>query len=209
MRMHFPVRPFLLAALCLVTAPRAQKADGGLDAERRTATFFVSEDQVPPLAGVAISYTRAPWRAGYDAVLAPLQASNYTRLGNGWWTTLETIGPLELGGTKVEPGSYYLGLSVAADGAFTLLLFDSQRAMKARLLPATTALYTGEAKPDVRIPMAFTKDKAKDTTSLVIEMLADAKNPSRGTLVMRWGKHELSAPVVFDLAAKKPGNAPK
>jgi len=78
-------------------------------------------------------------------MLEKLQGSNYSRLGKNWWITFDTVGTLEIGGTKIDAGSYYLGLAVGKDGAFSLLVFDSQHAMKSGLLPYSTALYTGAA----------------------------------------------------------------
>lgn len=200
---------FVLTVLILAAAARAQKVDVGLDTDRRVATCFVADDEGITLAGVAIGYTTLPWREEYEATLQHLQMANYMRLGRGWWTTLDTIGAIEIAGTKVDPGSYCVGLAVAADGAFSLLLFDSRKTMAARLLPFTTALYTGAAKPDVRIPLTFAKDKSSDAVNLEIALAADAKHPSRGTFVIRWGKHELSAPVAFELVRPRPADSPK
>ena len=107
------------------------------------------------------------------------------------------MGAIEIAGTRLAPGTYYLGIAVAKDGAFSLLLFDSKKAMTARLLPFTTALYTGEAKPDVRAPLALAKDSLPDAALLAIEITADAKDPASGRFTIRWSKHELSAPVKF------------
>ena len=143
-------------------------------------------------------------------MLKSLESSNYTRLGNGWWTTFDTVGALELGGTKIEAGSYYVGLAVGKEGAFSLLLFDSKQAMKAGLLPGTTALYTGEAKAETKAPLTFAKDSLKEAVvKLEIEITADKKDPANGKFSIRWGKHELSAPVKFHLAAAKDATAPK
>jgi len=143
-------------------------------------------------------------------MLDKLKGSNYTRLGKGWWTTFDTVGTLEIGGTKIEAGSYYLGLAVGNDGAFSLLVFDSRRAMKAGLLPFTTALYRGEAKAEISAPLTFAKDSLKEVVvKMEIEIAADKQDPATGRFSIRWGKHEPTAPVRFHLAGAKDTTAPR
>ncbi|MGE0142228.1 MAG: hypothetical protein AB7I19_10245 [Planctomycetota bacterium] len=196
--MRTQVLATVLAALAAVSTPRAQKIEGGPDPDRRASTLFLSTDSSEVLAGVSISYGAALWQDSYDAMLTALKGGNYTRLGKGWWTSLETCRAIEIGGTKIEAGSYYLGASVDEDGAFTLLIFDSGRAMKAGLLPGSTALYTGEAKAELGAPLTLAKEPPKESvTRLEIEISADPKEPANGRLSLRWGKHELFAPVKF------------
>lgn len=75
--------------------------------------------------------------------------------------------------------------------------------MKGGLLPFTTALYTCEARPQIKAPLTLAKASLKDVVvKMEIEIAADEKDPTTGRLSIRWGKHELSAPVKFHLAAK-------
>lgn len=199
-----------LTALTFVPALHAQQVIAGTDTDRRVSmVFVVSSNSSETVAGASIGYSPAPWRDGYDSMLETLKGANYTRLGANWWTSLDTIGALEIGGTKIEAGSYYLGLAIDKDGAFSLLIFDSKQTMKAGLLPGTTALYRGDAKPVIKAPMTFAKDSLLEVVvDLVIEITADKKDSTIGKLSIRWGKHELSAPVKFHLAAAKDA-APK
>ncbi len=200
--------PALLATPLVAFAARpaspVQQVSGGHDHARQASSAFVSSEQFETLAAVSIGWGAAPWRDGYDAMLETLRGSHYSRLGNGWWTTFDTIGAVEIGGARIEAGSWYLGLAVDAEGAFRLLFFDSKEAMKARLLPGTTALYTGEAQPAARAPLTFSRDSLREpAAALAIAITADPKSPTAGKLSIRWGKHELSAPVVFHLAGAK------
>lgn len=204
-----------LLALILVTlsaapALTAQRVSGGQDTTRTATSVAIADDTGLTVAAVSISYGQAIWRASYDGMLGQLQ-SNYTRLGIGWWTTLDTIGALEISGVPIPAGSYYLGLAVGKDDAFRLFVLDSKRAMQERLLPATTALYTGAAKADIAVPMTLAKNSLPEiATKLTIAITADAKDPAHGALSIRWGKHELSAPVKFALSADKaPAETPK
>ena len=198
---------FATAALVAPAAPPvspAQQVTGGHDADRQATSLVVSSEQFETLAAVSISWGAAPWRDGYDATIDVLRGSHYSRLGNGWWTTFDTIGAVEIGGTRIEAGSWYLGLAVDAEGAFRLLIYDSKEVMKARLLPGTTALYTGAAQPVASAPLSFARDLLQEpAAALAIAITADPKAPTTGQLAIRWGKHELSAPVVLHLAGAK------
>jgi hypothetical protein len=208
--MRFHPLAATLAALTFVPALQAQLVSGGPDPDRKASTVFVSTENFEALAGVSISYTPADWRDSHNGMLEKLRGSNYTRLGKGWWTTFDTVGALEIGGTKVEAGSYYLGLVVGKDGDFSLLLFDSKQAMKTGLLPSMTALYRGEAKAETKAPLTLAKDSLKEVVAkMEIEITADKKDPATGRLSIRWGKHELSAPVKFHLARVRDATAPK
>lgn len=207
--MHRRLLATTLTAVTFVSAMHAQQVSGGHESDRKASTVVVSADG-PPLACVSISYSTAEWRDGYDDMLEKLRGGHYTRLGRNWWTTFDTIGALEIGGTKIDAGSYYLGLAVDKDGVFSLLLFDSRLAMKSGLLPATTALYTGEARAEIAAPLAFAKNSLKEAVvQLEIEITAEKDDPANGRISIRWGRHELSAPARYHLAAAKDAAAPK
>ncbi|MFY9343667.1 MAG: hypothetical protein WAT39_14315 [Planctomycetota bacterium] len=196
----------VLAAFPFVVSLPAQRAAAGLDADRKVSTFVVYEDGQPPLAAVAIAYTPAAWRAGYDEVVAQMSAANYTRLGKGWWATLEVAGAITIGGTRVAAGTYYLGLQVDQAGVLHLLLFESKRMLQQRVMSAATPLYRGDVKADLVAPLVLVKDARKESAAnLVIEVVAGEKEPAKGTFVIRWGTHEATAALTFDLGVGKEG----
>ena len=208
--MRFHVLAATLMALVFAPALQAQQVSGGPEPDRKASTVFVSTDSHETLAGVSIGYSQPTWQDSYDGMLDGLKGSNYTRLGKGWWTTFDTVGTLEIGGTKIEAGSYYLGLAVDKDGAFSLLIFDSKQAMKTGLLPFTSALYRGDAKAEAKAPLTLAKDSLKEVVGkMEIEIAADKQDPATGRFSIRWGKHELSAPVRFHFAGAKDATAPK
>ncbi len=200
--MYKPFFAVVLVTLVTFAPLPAQQVSSGQDADRKATHATVLADDSTVLAAVSVGYGASPWRASYGSMLAQLKGSNYSRLGSGWWTTLDTIGAIEIGGIRIEAGSYYLGLRVDRDGAFHLLLFDSKQAMQQRLLPASTPLYTGAAKADLAAPLAFVEDAHKGAVAqLAIEIATDSKHPTQGTLKIRWGPHEATAPVKFELGA--------
>lgn len=167
--------------------------------ERRASTLVVSSPEEGLRAAVAVDYTPSVWRGHYDAQIEHLEGG-YTRLGTGWWTTFDTASAIDLGGVRIAPGSYFLGMRIGSGMAFSLLLFDSTKAMQAHLLPTTTALYRGDAKPDFQVPMTFARGGlATSAARLAIELIGSAKDRTSARLSIRWGKHELSAPVTLDL----------
>jgi len=208
MRCH--VLAAILAAVTFVPARQAQRVVGGPDPDRRASTVFVFTDDSEAFAGASISYSQADWREEYEGMLEQLRGSHYTRLGKNWWTTFDTVGTLEIGGAKIDAGSYYLGLAVGEDGAFRLLLFDSKQAMKSGLLPFTTALYRGEARSEFTAPLTLARNALKEAAArMEIEITADKSDPATGRFSIRWGKHELAAPVRFHFAGAKDAAAPK
>jgi hypothetical protein len=202
---------FALAAFALPTLALGQRVSGGPELDRTATTVVVSAESGVPLAAVSITYGQSTWRAHFEGQMDAVKGTNYSQLGKGWWTTFDTVGAVEIGGVTVEAGSYYLGIRFAKDGAMSLLFFDSKQVMKDALLPATTALYTGEKKPLFTAPMAFARSANKDVaTKLAIAITANEKDPSKGTLVMRWGPFEATATVGFQVAgAKAAGEAKK
>jgi hypothetical protein len=207
--MRLQILAAAVAAVTFVAARQDKQVFGGPNPDRRASTVIVSTDN-GALAGASISYSQAEWRDSHESMLEQLRGGLYMRLGKGWWTTFDTIGTLEIGGTKIDAGSYYLGLAVGEDGAFRLLLFDSKQTMKSGLLPATTALYRGEVKPEITAPLTFAKNSLKEVVArLEIEITADKNDPANGRFSIRWGKHEASAPVKFHFAGARDATAPK
>jgi hypothetical protein len=64
--------------------------------------------------------------------------------------------------------------------------------------------YTGEAKAELEAPLTFARDSLKEVVvKLLIELTANKDAAATGRFPIRWGKHELSAPVRFHLARSK------
>lgn len=199
--MHLLARVMLLLPLATGCALSAQQVVAEPGSGRKASTVVVQSKDATTEAAVSVSFSQPVWRSGYDELLPQLTGA-YTRLGNGWWTTFDSIGALELGGVRIAAGSYFVGLARAADGAFSLLLFDSRKAMQARLLPYTTALYRGEVAAEFTVPLTFANNGlAASEPKLELELVTGPDDPARGRLSIRRGKHELSAPLRLELAA--------
>jgi len=198
--MRFPrLLTAAFAALCCTLPTTAQKVFGGPDPDRKSSTVFVFDDDFHAHAGASISYSAPKWDDKYNAMLPTLKGKN-ARLGKNWWTSLDTIGTLDIGGTKIEAGNYFLGLHVDQDGNFFLLLLDAKKAMKNAVLP-----FPAEAmQADAKAPLTLAKDSLKESVEkMEIEISADKADPATGKFAIRWGKHELSAKIKLTLTPPK------
>jgi hypothetical protein len=183
------------AAFSLSLSAVAQKIQvfGGA-AERASSSLVLFGENL--MAGVTVTYGQPAWQPEYDTMLDKLKG-RLNRLGKDMWTTLLTTVPLELGGAKVEAGSYVVGLMCDKDGKFHLALLDATKAAKAGTLPFGQQTWT----PDVLCPLTLNKDGAKEAAEkMTMTLAADAKDPSNGTFTLAWGKHTLTGALKLQLA---------
>ncbi len=191
----------VLSAVLLVPALLAQKVQvfNELDAERKSTSMLLLDPSFIPHGGASIDYSAPMWKAEYEAMLDSLKGKD-ARLGMNWWTTFSTMTACEIGGAKLDAGSYFLGLRCDKDGNFHLLVLNAAENLKAKAAPWMPATWKG----GVACKMTLAKGSlAESVAKLQIEITAEPKQPSVGKLTIRWGKHELSAPVTFDVATEK------
>lgn len=192
----------VLSAVLLVPAVLAQNVQvfNELDAERKSTSVLLLDPSFAPHGGASIDYSAPTWKAEYEAMLDTLKGKD-ARLGMNWWTTFSTMSACEISGVKLEAGSYFLGLRCDKDGNFHLLVLNAADNLKAKAAPWMPATWKG----GVACKMTLAKGSLKETVAkLQIELIADTKQPSAGKLTIRWGKHELTAPVTFDVGSTKP-----
>jgi hypothetical protein len=200
-------------AVCafLTPAVRAQvKAFGGPDDDRKACTLIFADTaggNFSPKGAVSINYSQPDWKESYNKQLGSGEFNGKNaRLGKNWWTSFDTYIPLTVGGTKVAPGNYYLGIHVDEKGAFKLLFLDQ----KVALTNGWTPFMPEPWKSDIAAPLTLAKDSLKESQSkMVIAITADEKDSTKGKFSVQWGKHELSAPVTFQLPTAKDASAPK
>lgn len=183
------------AALCLSLPAAAQKVQvfGGA-AERASSSLVMFGENM--MAGITVTYGQPMWQPEYDSMLDTLKGK-LNRLGKDLWTTFLTTVPVEIGGAKVEAGSYVVGLMCDKDGKFHLALLDATKAAKAGTLPFGEQTW----KPDVLCPLTLNKDGAKEAAKkLTMTLAADDADPSNGTFTLAWGKHTLTGALKIQLA---------
>lgn len=199
--MRFQLLTAAFAALSLALPGTAQKFSGmGASSTRGETRIMIATQDFSSFAMASVTYGQPEWQAKYDGMIDSLKGK-MNRLGKDWFTTLITSSELEIGGTKIPPGSYICGLHVDKDGKFGLALMDSSKAMKDGVNPFT------DWKPEIRAPLTLNKDVAKDVVKeMTMTFEAKAEDAGKGTFTIAWGKHTLTAPV--QLNAPK-GDAPK
>lgn len=188
--MRFPLPMAAFAALFLALPSTAQKVQGAAGGAMRNETrMMVFTPDFSVFAMASLTHGQPEWKAEYDGMLDKLKGK-INRLGKDWFTTLITSSEFEIGGAKIAPGSYVIGLHCDDAGKFALALMDSTKAMKANISPFAT-----DWKPEIVCPLTLNKDVAKDVVQKMT-MAFDAKDGStgEGTFTIAWGRHTLTAP---------------
>lgn len=182
------------AALSLSIPAFAQKVQvfGGAAARASSSIILFGDDM---MAGLTMTYGQPAWQPEYDTMLDKLKG-RLNRLGKDMWTTFLTTVPVEIGGVKVEAGSYVVGLMCDKDGNFHLALLDATKAAKAGTLPFGEQKWT----PDALCPLTLNKGGSKESADkMTMTLAADAKDPANGTFTLAWGKHTLTGALKLHL----------
>src|SRR5262245_56274783 len=102
-----------VAALALPASQSQQLQAFGGNSPRMAATRLCFDQQLRGM--ICVQYGQPTWKAEYDGMLEKLKGKQL-RLGKDFWTTFNTTVALDVGGTAVPAGAYYLGLTCGADG---------------------------------------------------------------------------------------------
>ena len=193
----------LCASLLLATAASAQLQGFSGSTDRkctRVAYFDLSAMSSP--GQYNIQYGAPEWKDDYEGMADKLKGKQ-ARLGKDFWTTLDSSMDLTIGGQKVAAGYYYLGISRAENGDWSLLLFPADKVQKLHGDAFVTERMKGMG---TAIPLTYSKSEKKAMT-MSIEFTADEKNLGNATLTLAWGNHSLTAPVVAEMKKDAAGKA--
>jgi hypothetical protein len=215
--MRCPITSCALAALFFALPTQAQETPKAQDApkaaakdasapkltgasavgERAETRILVYSEDFSVFAMASLTHGQPVWKDSYDGMIDKLKGK-INRLGKDWFTTLITSSELEIGGVKIEPGSYVVGLHCDNDGKFSLALLDSTKAMKDHITP-----FDPNWKPQYSIPMTLNKGGAASSVEkLTITFEAEKGGSGKGTLTLAWGKHTLTAPTTLHAPKK-------
>ncbi|MGE3171173.1 MAG: cupin domain-containing protein [Planctomycetota bacterium] len=143
----------------------------------------------PDSAGqVAIDHGQPRWNRAYAKFLDQPSGRRW-RLGENFWTTLDTNMDLVLGDTEVQKGMYYCALQHTQRG-LELVLLDPAAVRDQRLDAYEAPKTTG----GLLVPLQR-RNSALPTTRLQAELSVDRSARDRGALVFRFGPHELFVPL--------------
>ena len=141
----------------------------------------------------AIDYGRPVWKKDYEdtAKFDAMTKGKVYRLGSNFWTTLDSDMPLNIAGTTVPAGLWYLGLARSADGATWSLVFIDPMKARAEHIDASEI---NRATVAYKAPMTL-EQATEPKDKLTIDLVFKRANPKDVTLRIGWGKLQLSAPV--------------
>ena len=190
---------YALAFMVLVGTPfYAQQSSevvalgGGRVAQRASARVLYSNRADNTFPGqFSISYGQPEWRSEYEdpTTFDQMTQGRVWRMGNNFWTVLDTNLPLRIAGRNIAVGAYYLGVHRSEDGGtWSLAFMDPTKIRRARL----DASEIHKATVDFMVPMTFLKAEEtaeKLAISLNTEELTDV------TLKVEWGTLQLTTPI--------------
>lgn len=193
---------FLLSILTLALAASAQSqekkkgiiAEGGEPDERASARILYWDQDKDGAAGqFAINYGRPVWKKDYEdpAKFDAMTKGKVWRMGNNFWSVLDTQLPLKISGKSVPVGSYYLGIHRSADGAKWSLAFIDPAKIRAGHIDAFEI-----AKAPVAFMLPMTTEKVNTVAEkLTITLSHPKENIQDVTLKVAWGNRVLTAPI--------------
>jgi hypothetical protein len=148
-----------------------------------------------------VSYGQPAWKPEYNepATFDQMTKGRVWRMGDNFWTLLDTNLPLRINGKEIPPGEYYLGAHRSEEGsAWSLAFLDPLKVRKARLDAAEIA----KASVDFMVPMTFQK-KEEPAEKLTITLEHPKDDLMNVTLRVAWGTFQLTTPIqVMGLSQK-------
>ncbi len=140
----------------------------------------------------SISYGQPEWRSEYGdpATFDQMTKGRVWRMGNNFWTVLDTNLPLRIAGKDIAVGAYYLGAHRSEDGdTWSLAFMDPVNIRRDRLDASEIA----KATIDFMVPVTVAQVE-EATTELAISLNTE-DNLTDVTLKVLWGNLQLTAPI--------------
>lgn len=152
------------------------------------------------LGEVVISYGRPPWKEQYAQQLDQMTNGKMWRMGDNYWTLLDTNLPVEIGGVKVPVGLYYLAVKRSQDGSKWELVFIDPDESRQKWLDS----YDVGTRPDeipvlFSAPLTFEENEGDKVEKLTILLKLDAGSQNEGRMRLTWGNLALTTPVKVQL----------
>lgn len=176
----------------------------GLNVEDRASTRigYWRRDVNAGIGETIVAYGRPLWKPEYTQQLDKLTIGKMWRMGNNYWTLMDTTLPVTVGGTDVQPGHYYLAVRRSEDGSRWELVFIDPVKSRAKGLDA----YDVGTRPEVipvlfAVPLEFAKtDDMVEKLTIVFSLNKDSR--TEGVMKLTWGDFSLTTPVTVKLPVK-------
>jgi hypothetical protein len=159
-----------------------------------TRILYWNPQKDVPVAALSIDFGRPVWNRQLDnpAAFDQLTRGKVWRLGNDYWTILDTNLPLTIAGRDVRVGLWYLGLHRSADGGtWSLAFIDPAKARSGHL----DGHWMDAVPVEFKIPMSVETTSGAMTEKLTITLSAQTDNMRNLNLRIAWGRLHLATPV--------------
>jgi DUF2911 family protein len=185
---------------CLVPMVQAQnkkgiiaEAEPALGERGTSRVLYWNQDKDIAAGAITVDFGRPVWRKEYEESgrFDAMTKGKVWRLGNNYWTILDSNLPIKVGGRDIPIGLWYLGLDRSADGkTWSLAFIDPVKARRGR-----HDGFTMEPVPvEFKVPMT-TAQPAGVTEKLTMTLSAAKEDMKKVTLRIAWGRVELTAPI--------------
>lgn len=142
---------------------------------------------------LVVDHGRPSWNPQFQRFLDE-PADRRWRFGENFWTTLDTNIPIEIGGSELDVGLYYLVLENSVDHGLRILALDPDEVRRRRL----DAYEANETDGGIAIPLSVEKASGtRPAQRLAIDLVVDRTAKNRATLHVRFGQNHLTAPVMM------------
>ncbi len=197
----------LLIACCSISAaPAQQRRDFwvyGQVVEQRGASRigYWKRNVNAGLGEVVVDYGRPVWKDNYVNQLDQLTRGKMWRMGDNYWTLLDTNLALEMAGVEVSVGLYYLAVRRSPDGSnWDLVFIDPVRSREKGLDSYDVGTRPDEIPILFSVPLVF-EESAAPVEQLTILLSLDQGSQTKGRMRLSWGNLALSAPLKITLPA--------
>jgi DUF2911 family protein len=170
------------------------EAEPALGERGLTRIHWWSPQRDVPVAAVSIDFGRPVWNRQLDnpSVFDQLTRGRVWRLGNDYWTTLDTNLPLNIAGHDVPVGLWYLGLSRSTDGTvWSLAFIDPVKARSGHM----DGHWMDAVPIEFKAPLKVETTTAPLTEKLTITLSDQPGNMTNLSLLIAWGRLHLTTPI--------------
>ena len=189
-----------IISVCLVPMAQAQnkkgiiaEAEPALGERGTSRVLYWNQDKDIAAGAITVEFGRPVWRKEYEESgrFDAMTKGKVWRLGNNYWTILDSNLPIKVAGRDIPIGLWYLGLDRSPDGkTWSLAFIDPVKARRGR-----HDGFTMETVPvEFKVPMT-TAQPAGLTEKLTMTLTAAKEDMKKVTLRVAWGRLELTAPI--------------
>ena len=137
---------------------------------------------------VRVEFGQPAWKPEYDQAIDKMLGQRW-RLGQNFWTSLDSNMDLNAGDVDLPAGLYYLALERRKDDKeFVLWLLDPVEIRDAKL----DAFQAGKSTGGIAVPLEH-KNVDLEAAKLQISLVTEPQAKDGAKVVIHFGKHQLSA----------------